>query len=54
MMSTITYGSSAPPNIATETDRKSLLLRIVDAIVVSRMRKAEEEIERVRRFWPDA
>ena len=54
-MSTITYGTTAvPPHIATETARKGLLLRIFYAIVESRMRKAEAEIQRVRRFWPDA
>jgi hypothetical protein len=51
-MCSIAYGSPATPNVADDTPRKSLFVRLLETIVESRMRKAEAEIARVCRFWP--
>jgi len=51
-MTTVTYGTQVPA-LASETERKGLFLRLLDAIAESRMRKAEREISRLRRFLPE-
>ena len=51
-MSSITYGAAAPA-VTPVPARKSLFARFLDALVESRMRKAEEEIRRVRHLWSD-
>jgi hypothetical protein len=51
MLSTI-RANAARPNPATESAPKSLLVRFLEALIESRMRKAEQEIRRACRIWP--
>ena len=51
-MATITYGSALPA--AASPARKRLWTRFFEAIIASRLRKAEEEIRRHRHLLPDA
>jgi hypothetical protein len=51
-MATVTYGSALPATASPA--RKSLWTRFVDAMIESRLRKAEKEIRRYRHLLPDA
>ena len=53
-MAAITYGSAIPAAAPlAKSTRKSLWTRFVNAVIESRMRKAEEEIRRYRHLMPD-
>jgi hypothetical protein len=53
-MATITYGTAIPATAApAKPARKNLWTRFVDALIESRMRKAEEEIRRYHHLMPD-